>query len=105
MVALPDLLLVHRVTVEPYLGEGSHGPVYGSAATVACLLDQVTTLVRAPDGREVTSSASYITPPDHDPPPGSRVTLPGGRVTTVITVERAGIGIAAVPSNTRVVLA
>ena len=102
---LPGFLLVHRVRVEPYLGEGSHGSAYGPAAEVACLLDETTTLVRAPDGREVASSASYITSPGHNPPPQSRVTLPDGRVTTVITAGRPGNGIAAVPGNTEVALA
>jgi hypothetical protein len=104
VVNIPGMLLAHTVTVEAYAGDGAHGPVYAAATAVACLLTEATTLVRAPDGREVASSATYITPPDHDPPPGSRVTLPGGRITTVITVRRAGVGIAAVPSNTEVML-
>lgn len=104
MVSLPGMLLVNAVTVEAYAGEGSHGPAYASATTVACLLTEATTLVRAPDGREVASSASYIAPPTHNPPVGSRVTLPSGRVTTVITVQRIGVGLAAVPSNTEVMV-
>ncbi|OPC83008.1 hypothetical protein B4N89_20560 [Embleya scabrispora] len=98
------MLLAHVVTVETYAGEGSHGSVYGPPAPVSCLLSQVTQLVRAPDGREVTSSASYITHPVHDPPPGSRVTLPDGRVTTVITVRREGVDIPPLPANSEVMM-
>lgn len=100
---IPGFLLVHSVTVAEYSGTGAHGPVYGTPATVACLLTERTQLVRAPDGAEVTSGASYLTTPDHDPPAGSRVTLPGGRVTTVITVQRVGQGLP-VPSNSEVML-
>ncbi|MCF2531748.1 hypothetical protein [Yinghuangia soli] len=100
---VPAALLVDTVSVTPYTGEGSHGPQYGTSAAVACLLTERTQLVRAPDGREVTSGASYITTPDHAPPPGSLVTLPGGRQTTVITVQRVGQGLP-VPANSEVML-
>lgn len=100
---IPGFLLVHSVAVEPFEGTGAYGPVYGASSSVACLLTERTTLVRAPDGQEVTSGASYLTTPDHDPPPGSRVTLPGGRVTTVITVQRVGEGLP-VPANSEVML-
>ncbi|MGW5409027.1 hypothetical protein [Streptomyces spiralis] len=101
---VPGFLLQHEVAVEPYLGSSSKGAAYGPAETVRCLIDERTQQVTAPGGQEVTSGSSYITGPDHQPPPNSRVTLPGGRVTTVITVARADGGRLPVPSNTQVFL-
>lgn len=100
---MPGWLQVHTVTVEPHLGEGAHGSAYGPAAERRCLISENTQLVQAPDGTEVVSGASYLTWPDHDPPPKSRVTLPGGRTTTVILVRRVGAGLP-VPANAEVML-
>lgn len=101
---VPGFLLRHTVTVEPYLGSSSKGDRYGPAGPVACLLDERTQMVTSPGGEEVSSGSSYITRPAHRPPPKSRVTLPDGRVTKVITVGRVdGAGLP-VPSNTQVFL-
>jgi hypothetical protein len=86
----------HRVSVEPYLGDSAYGPKYGPlVAGVRCFLDQQTRLVRAKDGREVTSSSTFYAALATVAPPGSRVTLPDGRQTTVIAALRrdgAGLG-------------
>ncbi|MER6832708.1 hypothetical protein ABT320_01740 [Streptomyces cellulosae] len=101
---VPAFLLQHQVTVEPYLGSGSKGDVYGPPERVRCLIDEKTQQVISPGGQTVTSGSSYIARPDHRPPPNSRVTLPDGRRTTVITVARADGGRLPVPSNTQVFL-
>jgi hypothetical protein len=101
---VPGFLLQHTVSVEAYLGSGSKGDVYGPPETVRCLIDEKTTQVVSPGGQIVTSGSSYITRPDHRPPPNSRVTLPDGRKTTVITIARADGGTLPVPSNTQVFL-
>jgi hypothetical protein len=101
---VPGFLLQHRVTVEPYLGSSSKGDRYGPPETVRCLIDEKTQQVTTPGGQEVTSGSSYITRPDHRPPPNSRVTLPDGRRTKVITIARADGGRLPVPSNTQVFL-
>ncbi|MEU6649512.1 hypothetical protein ABZ904_08695 [Streptomyces sp. NPDC046900] len=82
---LPALWLRHEVTVEPYEGDSANGPLYGAPVAVRCFLDERTRLVRAGDGREVTSGATVYCRLDAvTAPPESRVTLPGGRTTTVI---------------------
>ncbi|MER5413912.1 hypothetical protein [Streptomyces virginiae] len=84
MRRVPPSLLRHRVRIEPYLGDGAYGPAYGAAAEHPALVSTTVRMVRSADGRAVTSTAQIIAAPGLDCPPGSRVTLPGGRVTTVI---------------------
>ncbi|MER5213701.1 hypothetical protein ABT063_24795 [Streptomyces sp. NPDC002838] len=82
---IPGYLLRHQVTVEPYEGDSAVGPLYGDPVTVRCFLEEETRLVRAPDGREVTSSSTIYCRLDAvTAPPESKVTLPDGRETTVI---------------------
>lgn len=86
---IPGFLLRHQVTVEPYLGDGGYGPQWGDPVSVRCFLEEKTRLVRAPDGREVTSSSTFYCRLDAvDAPPESKVTLPGDRPTTVIQQAR-----------------
>ncbi|MER7145985.1 hypothetical protein [Streptomyces xanthochromogenes] len=86
-MSVPDFLLRHRVRIEPYLGESAYGPRYGDPIEdIPALVAEAVRMVRAPDGREVTSTAQVITAPGLTCPPGSRLTLPGGRVTTALTV-------------------
>jgi len=99
---IPAALWQHVVTVEPLEGSGAYGDVYGPPVEVRCLLSEQARMVRGPDGSDTVSGASYITTPGHRPPPGSRVTLPDGRQTTVISVDRADGGSLPVPSNTQV---
>lgn len=101
---IPGFLLQHTVTVEAYLGSSSKGDLYAEPEAVRCLIDEKTRQVITPGGQEVTSGSSYITVPDHRPPPNSRVTLPDGRDTKVITIARADGGNLPVPSNTQVFL-
>lgn len=94
MSRIPGRLLRHRITVEPLLGTGTYGPVYGPAVTVRCFLDQATRMVRSPNGEQVASSSTAYCRLATVAPPGSRVTLRGGRITTVITrLERDGGGL------------
>lgn len=88
MSGIPGWLLRHQVTVEPYLGDSAYGPRYGPPVVVPCFLDQATRLVRAADGREVTSSSTVYARLDTTAPAGSRVTLPDSRTTTVIAALR-----------------
>lgn len=88
MPGLPRRLLQHEVTVEPYLGDAGRGPTYGPATVVQCFLDQATRMVRAADGRQVTSSSTAYCPLATVCPAESRVTLPDGRTTFVIAALR-----------------
>lgn len=101
---VPGFLLRHTVTVEAYLGSSSKGDAYAAPESVRCLFDETTKQVTTPGGQKVTSGSNYITRPTHRPPLNSRVTLPDGRATKVITVGRVdGAGLP-VPSNTQVFL-
>ncbi|MEU6822803.1 hypothetical protein ABZ921_19425 [Streptomyces atriruber] len=87
MVNLPAFLLRHRITVEPYLGDSAYGPQYGPAvADIPALVAESVRLVRAADGRDVTSTAQVIAEPGLNCPAGSRITLPTGRITTALSV-------------------
>ncbi|MEU8776301.1 hypothetical protein [Streptomyces sp. NPDC048606] len=99
---VPPSLLRHRIGVEPYLGDGAYGPTYGPLVEHPVLVGEAVRMVRAPDGREVTSSAQIIAAPGLDCPPGSRVTLPGGRITTAITTASHTAPGLPVPASTEV---
>jgi len=78
----------HTVTVAAYRGDGAYGPVYDPARQVQpCFVDDARRLVRAADGSQVVSEATVYAPADTVAPAGSRLTLPTGRVTTVITAK------------------
>lgn len=104
MPRLPARYLQHAVTVEPYLGDAGHGPTYGPPTTVRCYLDQQTRLVRASDGRQVTSSSTAYCPLYTTAPVESRVTLPDGRRTYVIAALRRDGGRLPTPSHLEVQL-
>lgn len=102
---LPGLWLRHEVTVEPYLGDSAVGPLYGAPVAVRCFLEEKTRLVRAKDGREVTSGATFYCRLDAvDAPPESKVTLPDGRETTVIVQLRRDGGGLPLPDHLEVQL-
>lgn len=91
---IPRRYLVHEITVEPYGGESSTGTLYGAPVTVRCLLDEQTRAVRTPGGEQVTSTSTAYADLSTEAPALSRVTLPGGRTTTVIqTKQRDGRGL------------
>ncbi|MET9690143.1 hypothetical protein ABZY81_16975 [Streptomyces sp. NPDC006514] len=99
---VPPSLLRHRIGVEPYLGDGAYGPTYGPLVEYPALVAEAVRMVRAPDGHEVTSSAQIIAVPGLSCPPGSRVTLPGGRITTAITTASHTAPGLPVPASTEV---
>ena len=84
MSGLPGFLLVHTVTVEPYVGDSAYGPRYAAPVSVRCLLEQKTRTVRDRTGQEVVSSGTFYAAPETVCPVESRITLPDGATTTVI---------------------
>lgn len=84
---LPGWMMPHTVTVEPLTGTGPYGDVYGPAQTIRCLVEDTRQLVRALDGSEVVSQTTVYAPPGLAAPPDSKVTLPSGRVSYVITAS------------------
>jgi hypothetical protein len=78
----------HTVTVEAYTGSGPHGDVYAAAVSVTCFVDQKRKLVRAPNGSQVISESTVYAALETAAPPRSRITLPDGQVTLVISAAR-----------------
>lgn len=103
---IPDSLLQHTVSVEPYLGTtGAGADSFGTAVDVLCFVDEKVRLVLAPDGRQVTSDATaYASPVTLSIPALSRVTLPSGRRTRVIAALRRDGGDLPVPSHLEIVM-
>ncbi|MEV2203739.1 hypothetical protein AB0E11_27785 [Streptomyces fradiae] len=87
MTRVPRWLLRHRITVEPYVGDSAYGPQYGPPVEdVPALVAETVRTVRDREGREVTSTAQVIAEPDLNCPAESRLTLPSGRRTRVLSV-------------------
>lgn len=99
---VPGWLLRHRVTIEPYLGDSAYGPTFGPPCELPALVSAVRRQLVDKDGREVTATAQIIAAPDLDCPPGSRITLPGGRTTTAIEVHAHTAPGLPVPASTEV---
>lgn len=81
------------ISVEAYQGSGGYGPVYAAAADVTpCVVEDTRRLVRVQTqdaaGAEQVSPTTVYAPLDATVPPGSRVTLPSGRVAKVLAVSR-----------------
>lgn len=88
-MSVPSFLLRHRISVEPYVGDGAYGPQYGDTVRdVPALVAVSVRMVRDSTGREVTSTAQVIADPGLECPVGSRLTLPDGRATTAVAVAR-----------------
>lgn len=90
MSRMPDLPLQHRLIVEPLLGQGATGPVYGPPVTVAALVVEKRGRARDLQGRDITTSGQGMCQLDQEPVMvvGSRVRDHSGRATWLVTVDR-----------------
>lgn len=104
MSQIPGFLLRHTVTVEPFVGNSSNGPLYGAPAQVRCFVLEKTRVVRNPSGEEVTSSTTVYARLATVCPAKSRVTLPSGRTSTVIDAVRQDSGGLPTPDHLEVQL-
>lgn len=86
MSTIPRWALVHRVTVEPYEGEGATGPVYGAPVTVRALVEAKRQYLRSADGNRTVSSTTVYMLPGTTCPARSRLTLPDGRTAIAMDV-------------------
>lgn len=105
MGRLPGRVMRHTITVEPYLGDGAYGPLYGPPASVRCFLDEQTRMVRSPDGRQVTSTSTAYCPLATVCPTESRITLADGRKPLIIAVLRRDGGGLPTPDHTEIQMA
>lgn len=76
------------VTVEKYLGSNTSGDQFDVAQTIAAWVNDQTTLVRSPNGDEITSQAVILVPLSTLSlwVENSRVTLPGDSITRRVIV-------------------
>lgn len=70
--------------LEVYAGSGGNGPIFEEPVDVGVIVEEASRLVRDSTGAEVISSTT-LRANLRDAPPGSYVTLPGGRRRRVIT--------------------
>ncbi len=105
--------MVHTVTVQPMLGAGGMGAIRGAPMTLSpgadggVFVDDRRRLVRALDGTEVVSETTvHDVNLDHAAlfTPGSLVTLPSGRVATVIVIAVHDSGDLDLPDHLEVAL-
>lgn len=101
---IPASLLVHTVTVRPFLGQSSTGPVYGDAFTLRCMAQGGARLVRNSDGDQVVSSLTLYAAPGTAVavPAGSEVDHAGDTTTVLSAIEHDDGGLGA-PQHTEVV--
>jgi hypothetical protein len=92
----------HKVTIEPFTGQGGNGPTYGPAVVVRCFRDDARKLVRNNMGEQVISSTTCFCPPGTVAPVLSRVTFDGRAAYVITTNSRDGGGL---PSPDHVELA
>jgi hypothetical protein len=81
------------ISVEAYEGSGAYGDVYAAPVDVTpCVVEDTRRLVRVQTqdaaGAEQVSSTTVYAPLEATVPPGSRVTVPSGRVARVLAAAR-----------------
>lgn len=88
---------VHTIRVEQFLRQDEDGAdVYGPAVSMVAFVEETNRVVRNTDGAEVVSTAQAYIPAGTVVETDSRVTLPSGRRTQLISIERhdsAGLGL------------
>lgn len=88
MPRIPTRYMPHRITIEPYLGDGATGPLYGPGVVVRCLVEQQTRMTRVGEDRQVVSTTIAFCPLATVCTTQSRVTLADGRRPEVVAVLR-----------------
>lgn len=101
---IPARFLVHTVTVRPFAGRSSNGPVFGAPFTLACMAQGDRRLVRDADGVETLSSLTLYAAPGQASsiPPGSEVDWQGDTTTVIAATDHDSGGLGA-PDHTEVV--
>lgn len=87
---LPKRLLPSRVTIRPYQGSGSVGPIYGEAVEVPARIAYENKLIRDRNGSEIVSGSQLMLAADavELAALGSKVTLPHDEIER--TIESGG---------------
>lgn len=92
----PDVAfwLVHSVSAQSEVGRNSNGPVLSPAVNIDCLVQDVLRVVLNSEGESVTSTTTIAVALEDVPTfgPGVIVTLPSGRLATVISAASGDSG-------------
>lgn len=101
---IPARFLVHTVTVRPYAGRSSTGPVFGAPFTLQCMAQGQRRLVRDGAGAEKLSTLTLYAAPGQAStiPPGSEVDWQGDTTTVIGATDHDSGGLGA-PDHTEVV--
>lgn len=92
MGAIPAAFLPHRVSIEPFAGEGPRGATFGAAVPrVPALVESVRKRVLDDKGARVMSNTTVYMLPGTVCPARSRVTLPDG-TTGIVAASAAHDG-------------
>lgn len=90
-MTIPEAILQHSATVEPYEGEtGAGGPAFGDPVVVACYFEPRARLLFGPNARQVQTRGFMMALPDQVIPVESRVTLDGEVYRAVDTFKVPG---------------
>jgi len=97
---------VHTVTVKARNGSTGLGPTYTDPATVACFVEDKRRLVRDADGAQVVSETTLYAPTGAADTltVGALVTLPSGRIATIITTATLTSGELDLPDHVEAAL-
>lgn len=101
---IPDRFLVHTVTVKPYTGRSSSGPLYGSPFDLKCMAQGGLKVVRSPDGTTKLQVGTLYAAPGLAVtiPALSQVTWNGATTTVMRSIDHDSGGLGA-PDHTEVV--
>lgn len=101
---IPARFLVHTVTVRPYTGRSSSGPVFGIPFTLQCMAQGARRLVRGGDGSQLLSTLTLYAAPGlaSTVPTGSEVDWQGDTTTVIAATDHDSGGLGA-PDHTEVV--
>ncbi|MER6505896.1 hypothetical protein ABT158_03745 [Nonomuraea sp. NPDC001636] len=89
--SLPQWVLPHTATIEPFRGNGAYGPVYEPPIEdEPCLIDDERRMVRDDEGTEVVSDTTIFFLPGTRCPAGSRITANGRQMIAITSFNRDG---------------
>jgi len=74
---IPKMLLIHKIVVKEYKGNGPYGPLFDDPYEAQCYFEKKHELVRDSTGQEIVSSARAFMSSDYEPPPKSVITFEG----------------------------
>lgn len=103
MPGIPAELLVHEIEIAPFIGQGATGPHHGPYEPTAAFVDEHRRIVRAPDGRTVTSGTTAYVDLDTEIGPEALVRV-RGRAARVVEIRHRDGGGLPTPDHIEIIL-